>query len=185
MNHALVKLVDAALLPAALMVVSKLIGLAVTISVFKLPWSLVQVADGLGFSSITPAVNLKDLGTISTYSDLIMLVIMSLCFSVVLLQVTVLHQKQIKPSLLVRLSNANLMGLVKSSYDIYQTASIWLLFLWITTITIGFNSFLGKTEVWVGVVAFAAASIFTTLLLQDVYKEIKISRKTLGKQSVF
>jgi hypothetical protein len=185
MNHALVKLVDAALFPAALLVVSKLIGLAITISVFKLPWSLVQVADGLGFASITPAVNLRDLHIISTYSDLTMLVIMSLGFSFVLLQATVLHQTQIKPSLLIKLSNANLLRLVKSSYDIYQTASIWLLFIWIGTATIGINVFLGKTEGWVIILAFVTSSIFSTILLQDVYKEISISRKTLGKQTVF
>ncbi len=184
-NHSLVKLVDIALFPAALLVVSKFIGLIATVAIFNLDWAIVQFGDGLGRPVVSPSIAPADIVLASTYSDLILMVIMAAGFSIILARATFLHQKNIKPSLLIKLSNANLMGLVKSSYDIYNTASIWLIFIWIGILTVFLNIVLLKTEIWVGIVALISGVVFTTLLLQDVSREISLSRKNLGKHQAF
>lgn len=183
MNQSLIKLVDAALLPAALMVVSKFIGLVATIAIFKLPWTIQQVSTDL--LSVRPAVFMEDLTTASTYSDLIMYLIMAIAFSVVIVQATHFHDTHIHPRLLVRLSNNNLLGLVKSSYDIYHSASMWLVFIWLTAGVVWIDIVLNKTLLWVGILTIIANIVFTSLLLQDVYREISISRRNLGKHQAF
>jgi hypothetical protein len=185
MNNSLVKLVDATLLPAAILVVGKVLGLAITIAIFQLPWDLIQTADGFGLSSVTPAVKLEHLVTVSTYSDLFMFLVIAAGFSTILFRATFLNQQRIKPHLLIKLSNANLLGLLKSSYDIYHYASIWLIFVWVASFTIAINTLMGKTALWLLITVVISAITFTTILLQDVYKEIAISRKSLGGQIAF
>lgn len=184
MNHSLIKLVDASLFPAAALVVSKVIGLVVVITIFQLPWDLLSAGGLLGVG-ITPVMRPEHVALASTYSDLVMLVLMGLGFSFVLARATIFSHHRISPRMLVKLSNANLMGLVKSSYDVYHHASIWLMFMWIAVITIWLNVALLKTELWVGLAAFITVIAITSILLQDVSREINLSRKSLGKFKAF
>lgn len=179
MSHNLIKLLDVALVPAALMVVSKLIGLVLVVNFFDIDWELGRTTENI--FSIEATLGQSDLLTVSTYSDVFMFIILSIGFSLILLQATHFHATHIKPSLLVQLSNNNLMGLVKSSFDIYHAAGIWLIFLWVASGTIWLNVVLGKTEPWIGILSVFANIIFTTLVLQDVYKEIELSKKNLGR----
>ena len=77
------------------------------------------------------------------------------------------------------------MGLVKSSFDIYHTATIWVIFIWICNIIIWINIGMGKTFMWIGIATLVANIVFTALLLQDVYREIEITKRNLGKQQAF
>lgn len=178
MSHSLTKLIDLALLPAALMVVGKFVGLIVTIQIFALPWALRDVPDSI--FSLRPVLLPADAILASTYSDAFMYVIISIGFSFVLAKATHFHETHIRPSLLVKLSNHNLLGLVQSSFDVYHAAAVWSVFLWLTSIVVWFNALIGRTEAWVAVIVFISTIIFTTLLLQDVYKEIELSKKRLG-----
>lgn len=180
MSHSLVKLIDIALLPAAVLVVGKVAGLVFAAAIFQLPWTLDQLPGSL--FAVEPILASEDVITASTYSDLIMFMLIAIGFSAILVQATHFHDTHIKPSMLVRLSNNNLLGLVKSSFDIYHAAAVWLLFLWVTSGVVWINIALTRTEVWVGLVVVVASTILTTLLLQDVYKEIDLSRRSLGKQ---
>ncbi|MCA9379360.1 hypothetical protein KC640_02940 [Candidatus Dojkabacteria bacterium] len=183
MSKSLVKLIDISLTPAALMVVGKVLGLILTVNLFGLPWTVTQVQGTL--STIRPVVLADDLITANTYSDLAMFVLLAVGFTFVLLQATHFHDTHISPRMLMRLSNHNLMDLVKSSFDIYHAATIWLIFLWVCFFVIAINAALGKTMLWLALAAFVANTIFTTLLLQDVYQEIDLTRKTLGTQEAF
>lgn len=185
MNSSVIKLVDAALLPAAIMVLGKFLGMILVLWIFQIPWTLEQASQNVGMFGITPGIEAADVITASTYSDIFLYTIMAVGFSLVLFRVTVLSTHRITPKMLVRLSNANLLGLVKSSYDLYHQASVWTLFLWVTALTIIVNVALGKTEPWVALAAIAANILFTSLILQDVYKEIEGGRKNLGKHSAF
>lgn len=170
-------------MPAALMVVGKVLGLLLTVNLFGLPWTVTQVQGTL--NTIRPVVLASDLITANTYSDLAMFATLAIGFTFVLFQATHFHDTHISPRMLMRLSNHNLMGLMKSSFDIYHSASIWLIFLWVSFFVVVINTALGKTMLWVALATFVANAIFTTLLLQDVYKEIDLTRKTLGTQEAF
>jgi hypothetical protein len=181
MTKSLIHFIDAALLPAALMVVGKFLGLLFTVRIFNLPIALTEVQGSI--FSVRPEVLPENLVLISTYSDIAMYLVVAAGFSVVLLQATHFHDTHIKPSLLIKLSNYNLLGLVKSSFNIYHLAAIWLVALWLTSGLVMLNAAVGKTEGWVGITCVFASIIFTSILLQDVYKEIEIARRNLGKYS--
>ncbi len=178
MSHTLTKLIDIALIPAALLVIGKLVGLMLTINLFDLPWSLKELPGGI--LSVRPALMPDDVVTASSYSDLIMYLIIAIGFTFVLIQATHFHETHINPRLLIKLSSNNLTGLVKSSYDIYHTATIWLIFIWISCGIIWLNVLTGKTLSWVAIATLVANIIFTTILLQDVYREIETSKRNLG-----
>lgn len=183
MSHNLVKLIDISLIPATLLVVGKIVGLAVAINIFQLPWTLVELPDSL--LAVRPLLLSEDVTTASTYSDIIMYMCLAVGFSFILVQALFLHETHIKPTLLVRLSNNNLLGLVRSSFDIYHTAAIWLVFIWLCSLLVWINVLAQKTELWVGIVTVVANIIFTALVFQDVYREIEDSRHNLGKQIAF
>lgn len=179
MSRSLIQFVDAALLPAALMVLGKVIGLILTVQIFNIPISIVEAGNSL--FSVRPEVLPQDLQVVNTYSDMVMYLLVAAGFSFVLLQATRFHDTHIKPAILVKLSNYNLMSLVKSSFDVYHYAAIWLLGLWLTSGLIVLNAAFGKTEAWVSLVTIVCSVVFTSMLLQDVYKEIELARKNLGR----
>ncbi len=181
MSASLVKLIDLSLLPAALLVIGKLVGLIITVNVFNLPWTITEIPNVL--LSNRPGFLPQDIATASSYSDLVMYLIMAIGFSVIIVLATKFHETHIQPQLLAKLSNNNLMGLVKSSFDIYHAASIWLVFIWISVGVVWFNIAAGKTSVEVGLLTLAANIILTVILLQDVYQEIELSKKNLGQQN--
>lgn len=180
MSRSLIHFIDAAMLPAALMLLGKIVGLVLTVQIFNIPISIVEASNSL--FSVRPEVLPQDLQIVNTYSDMIMYLFVAAGFSFVLLQATKFHETHIKPGLLVKLSNYNLMGLVKSSFDIYHYAAIWLLGLWLTTVLIALNAAFAKTEIWLSVATIIASVIFTSILLQDVYKEIELAKKNVGNQ---
>lgn len=182
MVNSLIKLLDIALFPAALMTVAKFFGIWLVTTIYKLPWGVQQAATEI---ILRPAVNSSDLITISTYSDLVMFLIMSLGMLWVLIQATYFHDTHISPQMLVKLTNNDLFGLIKSSYEIYHRAAIWTLFAWLAGVTIWVNVFSGKTELWVGVIALVANVVYTIFLLQDVYREINLSRRNFSTAQAF
>jgi hypothetical protein len=179
MSRSLIHLIDLTLLPAALMVVSKFIGIVVTISLFRIEWSLSNVAGSLWL--VRPAVNPEQVEILSTYADLVMLLVLSFAFTFILVQATQFHETHIQPKLLISLHNRNLLGLVQSSYQIYHTATVWLIFMWLASGVIWLDVFFSATQAWVGILAVVAATIFTSILLQDVYREVDISKKSFGR----
>jgi hypothetical protein len=183
MSKPLINLIDVALFPAALMVVSKFLGLIVTINLFNLPWTIKEVPQT--FFAIRPGMLSEDVIIGNSYSDLIMYLALALGFSFVLLLATHFHNTHIQPRLLMRLANSNLAGLVRSSFDIYYAAAIWLIFIWVANILIWINVLVGKTYLWIGLASLIANVVFTALLLQDVYKEIELSKRNLGRQAAF
>ncbi len=183
MNKTLVTIVDRALLPAALLVVGKFVGLVLTVNFFNLPWTVKEIPES--FFTIRPALLSEDLIVANSYADLIMFFVLALGFSLILIQAAFFHNTHIHPRLLVKLANNNLLGLIKSSFDLYHSAVIWLIFNWIAVIILWIDVLSQKTYLWIGGVALITAIVFTVTLLQDVYREIEISKRNLGKQIAF
>lgn len=179
MSKSLIHFVDAALLPASLMVLGKLAGLVLTVQFFNIPITLAEAGNSI--FSVRPQVSVENLVLVSTYSDIVMYIFVAAGFSFVLMQATFFHDTHVRPATLVKLSNYNLLGLVRSSFDIYHLAAIWMLGLWLTTALINLNAAFGRTELWVGFTAVAGSLLFSAILLQDVYREIELAKKTLGQ----
>lgn len=180
MSRTLVKIVDATIFPASLMIAAKFIGLYLVIQLFDLEWGIENLSGKL-FSS-RPVMFEDDLITASTYSDLFLIVIMTLGFSFYVVRAVFFHDSHIDPKLLAKLAIRGFMGLVKDSFEIYHHASIWLLFLWMSVLTILINVLLGKTEEWVLIIGFLSSLTLTVVLLRDVSYEINLAKKNLSRK---
>lgn len=177
MSKSLVKLVDYSLLPAALMVIGKFVGLWLSIQLFSLEWGIKNIPNSL--FSVVPEFYAEDIHLASTYSDLIMFLILVIGFSIILVQALYLHNSHIAPTTLVKLATNNLLGLVKSSFEIYHRAAIWSVFIWISNILIFINVLLNRTDLWVLIFSLIISIVITTALLRDAFKEIELSKKKL------
>lgn len=177
MSKSLTKLIDFSLLPSALLVIGKFFGLYISIQVFNLQWGLRNIPNS--FFSLRPIFYSEDIIVASTYSDIFMFLVIAVGFSITLIQALFFHSSHVDPNLVSRLGSKNLLGLIKSSFDLYHKASIWALFLWLTNILIIFNVLTYKTEVWVLLVTTIISIVLTVLMLRDVHQEIELSKKGL------
>lgn len=175
MTRSLVKLVDYSLLPAAVLVVGKFLGLYLTIQIFSLNWGIRNIPNSL--FSVRPVFYPQDVLIASTYSDLFMYLLVMIGFSVVLVQAVIFHNSHISPIMLSRLANHNLIGLVKGSFEIYHKAAMWGVFLWVANGLILLNVLSNKTEAWVFIFSAATSIILNIVMLRDVANEIELSKK--------
>ena len=95
----------------------------------------------------------------------------------VIIRAVYLHNSHIKPTLVARLANYNLLTLVRDSYDVYHSAAVWLIFTWVANTVIIINAIAGQSFSWVAVIATFISIVSTLVLFQDVYKEIENIRR--------
>lgn len=175
MSKSLIKLLDNAILPAALLVVSKFLGILLVAQIFSIDLYIEQSNNNiLSFQTILSS---KDTILVTSYSDLLMFGLVALGFSLNLILAIFFHNTHIKPITLMKLSDRNLLNLVKSSYELYHSGSIWLLFLWISTFIITANVFNNLAYPWVAILSVVVSIVLTTIFLQDVYREIENIKK--------
>lgn len=179
MSQFFIKLLDNSLFPASVMILGKLIGVLGTLYFFNIPFTIRDYFSQVYSSRFI--VQSDYISVVTSYSDIVMYFILALVFSIFLVRAIFFHDTHLKPSVITKLANSNLLSLVKSSYEIYQSAIVWLIFLWISNFLIIVNVFSGNTYLWIGVVCTIFSLFFTTLLFQDVYREIEnIKRKPGG-----
>lgn len=178
MSKSFLKLVDYALVPAVVMVLSKVLGVYLVGMLFDIDVSMQRYEDSL--FSYAPEVSIEDIKTISSYSDLIMFTAVAVIFSIILIRAIFLHSSHIKPTLMTTLASKNLFSLIYTSYDIYHAGAVSLIFSWAATILIFSNVLMAQTYAWVGILAFFSSVIMTVMLLHDVYREINNIKKNPG-----
>lgn len=180
MSKSLIKIVDASLLPASLMILSKALGIFLLAKILNLPISLSQYSDNLfsiGGESLTP----EDIRFITSYSDLIMYTALALVFSFNIVRAIYLHNSHIKPTLVTKLADNNLLNLIKDSYEIYHSATAWLGFTALANAVILVNVLSGATYLWVGIITVLITTLLAVLLLHDVHREIENIKKHPGQ----
>lgn len=179
MSKSLVKLVDNSLLPAAIMIIGKFAGIILVIKLFNLPWSIKEYTNNI--FSFSTVINAEDVTTVTSYSDLVMYFLIALFFTITIIRAVYLHSSHIKPTLVTRLANKNLLNVIQNSYEIYHSAVIWLLFTWISNVLILVNVAAGKTFGWIGLAATLTSIMLTVILLQDVYREVENIKHNPGQ----
>lgn len=175
MSKSLLKLLDNSIFPACVMILGKLVGVLIALWAFGIPYSLRDYFSAV--YSLRFVVPSADIQTISSYSDLVMYIVVAACFSIVLVRAIFLHSTHVTPSLITKLANNDLLKLVQSSYEIYHSATIWLIFLIISNVLVLVNVFQSSSYAWIGVVCTFATIVLTAILLSDVYREIESIKK--------
>lgn len=178
MSSSIIKLIDSSLIPAALVILGKVIGLYITISILDLDWQM--NFENNKIIGVYPVVFEHDLQRASTYSDLIMLLIVYGGLGFETFRSIFLHNTHIHPSVVVRLVNLNLFGLVKDSFYIYFKASMWFVFSLLALCFVILNFFQGKTSFWVPLFGLIILVLLTVFLIRDVEMEVKNRMKDLS-----
>lgn len=179
MSKSLLKLLDNSIFPACIMILGKLLGVIATLWLLNIPFTVRDYFSNI--YSLRFIVQEENIKVITSYSDLTMYLILAIFFSLTIVKAIFLHSSHIKPSLMTKLANSNLLKLVQSSYEIYHSASIWLIFMWVSNVIVVGNVLAGNTYAWIGVLCTVVSILLTSILLQDVYREIEnIKHKPSG-----
>jgi hypothetical protein len=179
MSKSLIKLVDNALLPAAVMILGKFLGVVLTIRFFNIPSSIERNVNSI--ASFSTTLRAEDVQLVTSYSDLIMFSSVALLFIFVIFKAVYFHSSHIKPVLVTRLLNKNLFHLIQNSYEIYHSAVVWLLFSWLASVLTLINVIAGQTYAWIGIAAVFCNIVLTAVLLQDVFREIENIKHNPGR----
>ncbi len=179
MSRSLIKIVDSSLLPAALMILSKFLGLIIVAKLTNLPWSIKEYSSNL--FSIGNALDIEQVRVLTSYSDMIMFITVALGLSMVIIRAIYLHNTHVKPTLVTRLADKNLLSLITTSYEVYHFAFAWLTFTVLANIIILINAIQGTSYIWVAVIATIFTSGLVVILLQDIYREMENIKKHPSK----
>jgi hypothetical protein len=184
MSKTLIKLVDASIYPASLLVVSKTIGILFFNNFLGLNWGIEHTLKQFNIFSVELLYLDKASMLLSTsYSNLFMMVLMILGFVIKIIQIRYLHESRVSPKTLYRLNEFNLLRLIKSSFDIYIEGVIWLIFCIIAWLIILTSSLLGISYVEITYVSLIVILICTTFFLREISLLIEQS-KSQGKVKV-
>jgi len=182
MSKSLIKLIDTALIPAAIMILGKVAGLCFANTIFNLNWGILTDPNNF-FSVHIEYATLAEQITATSYSNLIMYLFVFAGFLFILVRALYFNSSHISPSLVSKLATNNLLNLITDSFEIYRKASVWLVMLWIALLALLINVLLGKSYPWTGILSIMCTFITSTILLKDVSREIHLARKNLGKLS--
>lgn len=171
MSKLLRKILKAAVFPAALMIVSKLAGLALANKVFDLGWELETNVGSL----FSVRVSYADTGSViisNSYSNLAMYIGMLLGSSIILFQAYFLHSSHQDPRVLVKLMDINFLVWLTDSENLFPRLAVWLAFLWGTTLILITQTIQGMTYPWVSISALIVTVIATWLGIKDFERDL-------------
>lgn len=169
-SRILLKLIDEAILPAVLVIATKVISLAVLVYILDLPVSL-QLT--LPFPQLN-FINQMQLALLNSWSNLAVLIMLTLGLLFILLRAWFLHDTHISPMMTLRLFAWDLQGLIAGSFEVYHQAVVWLSYLWLTLLVIFAHTLIGLNHTWVTLLAFFLTILMTAFFIWDVEREVAI-----------
>ncbi|MBU0975645.1 MAG: hypothetical protein ABIE03_03565 [Patescibacteria group bacterium] len=180
MSKSLTKLIDTALIPAAVMICGKVAGLWFANTVFKLDWGILNDPNNF-FSVKVVYPTLDQQITATSYSNIVMFLFVFIGFLAILIRAVFFSSAKISPKTIAKLATSNLLNLVGDSFEIYFQASVWLIVLWLSLLALLVNVILARAFPWTGVLSLCCTFLATIILLRDVYKEITKAKNNLNK----
>ncbi|OIN94480.1 hypothetical protein CO015_03015 [candidate division WWE3 bacterium CG_4_8_14_3_um_filter_42_11] len=174
LSKILLKLIDEAVLPAVILVSTKIIGLGLINFFFHFTFEIKFFPQ-----MILPALVYTDSQEAllaNSYSNLLMYGAIFVGFLWVIVKSIHLHETHISPKATQKLARWNLLKLLTNSYNLYHQAVVWFLFLWIAVGILIFYSFSDLTYWWVSVASLAFNFVLTYLIIDDVEREFYARR---------
>jgi TRAP-type C4-dicarboxylate transport system permease small subunit len=165
-SKVLIKLVDQAIIPAILLLVSRVGSVLFFARYFGVPMSVDQT--GFVFE------NEIDYILVNSYSVLLMVAILMLGVTYVLTKSLVLHDTHITPSLTAKLFSLRLSTFIQSSFDLYSQGTVWLSYSFLMLFVSAGMAFFGIIYSWVFYVSLIFTIVSTVLFILDVENEMEI-----------
>ena len=165
MSKLLSKLLQIVIFPAALIVVSKLIGLYFVITYFNLEYFLDTKPEEI-YSLQIYFANQTETVLANSVSNLFMLVAIATFTIYFLLKYRLSLLASYNPRTLVKLNNVNLLSWVNKKGNTFLKVFVWLTFLWLTSIITIADSLNNNTFIWIATLAFLVAITSTWVLIR-------------------
>lgn len=178
MSKLLVKLVDEAIFPAALIIAAKALGIMVVNLVFGLTWSVDTIFKAFWQPHIIYPTEVEAI-MVASYSNLFMYTAIFVGMAMIIAKAFYLHDSHVSPQLVLKLAKMDLLQVIQSSFQLYHQAIVWFVFLVLATVFIFSNYMQGMTYAWIAITAVVLTIITFWLLIRDIEEEV--DRKVLAK----
>lgn len=167
MSKPLVKLVNSSILPAATLIVSKLLGFFVACSILHIDWNISKGSFTQSLFSVFIQVPSDAAQRVTvSYSNIIMLTALLIVLCVKIFQSEYLDDTKVSPKLLMKLAESNLLGLIRNSFDLYYENFLWVVFTWIGVFSILINTLMGYSNPMIFIIGFIFTSILTVFFIR-------------------
>jgi len=167
-SRILLKLVDQAIIPAFLVVATRILSVILISHYFNIE----LLIDKTGITFTNPNEYLF----VNSYSLLCIIAVIALSLSVTIAMSIKFHHEHIKPSTTAKLFSLKMSSLINNSFEIYTKASILISYLWLLTFTSGIMLYSQLIYNFVFDISVIVTAVFTILLISDVEKKTKVSK---------
>jgi hypothetical protein len=171
MSKLLQKILSASIFPAALIIVSKIVGMMLVNKIFDLSWGIQTQTGSLFSVQVVYESSAKAL-LCNSYSNLFVVFILILGVSALLFQGTYLHTSHQNPRVLVKLMNFDFLMWLAESDVIFPRLAVWLLFLWAISLMTVVQAVQGDLYPWIAIFGFIASIICTVLSFHDFERDL-------------
>lgn len=168
-SKTLVKLIDQAIVPAIILLCTRLIAVIVISYILGVKFSF----DDRGF--IFPSI--ESYIQVNSYSTFAMVLVIAAGLFYMLLKALFFHDTHITPNLTAKLFNYHLSSFIQSSFELYSQGVVWLGYSYLLTAMAGVFSYYKLLFPWVFYVSMILSIFSTVILIFDVEEEIKVSMK--------
>ena len=180
MSKLLQKTLSAAIFPAALIIISKIIGMALANHFLNLDWSI-QTNSGTIFSVQVMYPDQASAIACNSYSNLFMLLCLAIGVGVLLFQSHYLTASRQNPKVLVKLVQFDFLMWLSESSSIFPKLAVWIAFLWIVTILTLTQAIQGTGYSWVAIIGLLLSVVSTWTAARDFESELRTILPENGK----
>lgn len=174
-KFSILKLIDEAVLPAFLVVVTKVVTFFILM--ITLGEKLSFPNDLLSPLQVVPTwLSSPNLILANSVGNLFTMLLIVLCFGWVVIKAHHFHASHISPRFHAKLVRNGWEHLVEESFEIYHQAVVWLSLTWLFFFYVLVNTLLGFSLWWQPLIGAAVVIGLTMLLLEDILIEAKLLR---------
>ena len=165
MSKLLSKFLQNIILPSAMLIVSKIVGLYFAVKFFNLDFFVDNQQESM-YSLQIYFTNRADTLLANSVSNITMFSVMGLFTLYFLLRYRFSLMATYSPKTLVKFNKLNLLQWIHSRGNTFLKVLTWIIFLWVASITIIADSLIQDSFYWIGLVAFVVSIIFTSVLVR-------------------
>jgi len=168
LSEILGKLIDKAIVPAVLLVASRIISIILAAKYFDIHFKITN--GGFIFQ------NSYDYVKVNSYSALFMTVMLVVGLGYIVIKSLFFHDSHIKPTMTSRLFSIKAESLIQNSYEIYTQGAVWLVYSYMLLIVSGIMAISGEMYNWVFYIIAGVTLITTIVFVFDIEEDMKIKK---------
>ena len=177
-SKTLIRLIDLAIVPAAILIFTKVISILLLNAVLGLSWDVKTLSDAFFGVKVTYP-DLDQLALVVSYSNLFMHLAALTGTVLALSKLFYMHPQHIKPSLVLKLAKQDKLGFIQTSLHLYHEMIVWSLFLVISDILILINFTQNLTYDWVLGFSVISTLIVVFIMVRSIDRDLSVKSMRL------